>query len=112
MAERRRSAIPQPASGLPKRAPSPSSAAFSSTRSTNGGPLGAYRPPSREGSERPASRLGGSVASTSAAAPSATARFGFGSASSSNLAAGGVGAVKRTLSSAGLRDPETPGKDK
>lgn len=100
MAERPRSGIPQVTSGLPKRAPSPSSAAFSSARSSNnGGPLGSYRPASRNGMERPASQLG--EASTSS-------RFGFGNGPSSTIATG-IGNGKRTLSSAGLRDPETPG---
>lgn len=100
MAERQRSGIPHVTSGLPKRAPSPSSAAFSSARSSSGGPLGSYRPASRNGSERPASQAG--EASTSS-------RFGFGSAAPSSSIAVAVGNGKRTLSSAGLREPETPG---
>ncbi|UZJ51370.1 hypothetical protein CBS101457_000690 [Exobasidium rhododendri] len=86
-------------SSLPRRAPSPSSAAFPSARSSNpGGPLGIYRPASREGSER------------SSIAPSDTvaARFGFASnTASSSVALKSVNG-KRTLSGAGLRDPESP----
>lgn len=102
MAENRRSAIPQ--AGLSRRAPSPSNAAFSSRGSVTG-PLGGYRPASRDDTERSASQS----VEANLAGPSTSSRFGFGSASSSSLASKPVTA-KRTSSIAGLKDPETPGR--
>jgi len=102
MSEQRRSGIPQVGSGLPRRAPSPSIAAFSSARPGNAGPLGNYRPASRDGSERPPSAAGGNSTTT--------ARFGFGNASTSSNVLSRPSNGKRTLSNAGLREPETPGE--
>lgn len=106
--DRRRSGIPGPSSsigGIPKRAPSPSSAAFASSTAaattTGGGPFGGYRPPSRDGQVDP------------------PRRFGFGSASGTSLPSGlakgtpqgsrmsvqpSSSTAKRSISSAGIQD--------
>ncbi|MCO5584984.1 hypothetical protein L7F22_038916 [Adiantum nelumboides] len=104
--DRRRSGIPGPSSnigGIPKRAPSPSSAAFASstTAAAGGGPLGGYRPPSRDGHADPPRRFGfGSTSGT-------TAPFGLakGTPQASRIAVQPPSSsVKRSISSTGLQD--------
>ncbi|PWN38263.1 uncharacterized protein FA14DRAFT_159910 [Meira miltonrushii] len=104
--DRRRSGIPGPSSnigGIPKRAPSPSSAAFASASSTaaaGGGPLGGYRPPSRDGHADPPRRFGfGSTSGTNA--PSGLAK---GTPQASRIAVPPSSAAKRSISSTGIQD--------
>lgn len=108
--DRRRSGIPGPSSnigGIPKRAPSPSSAAFTSSVAGGGGPLGGYRPSSRDGQADPPRRFG-FTSTTGTSAPSGLTK---GTPQASRISAHPPSsAVKRNISSTGIQDAnhETP----
>lgn len=110
--DRRRSGIPGPSStigGIPKRAPSPSNAAFASSSTTTttatagAGPLGGYRPASREGNVDPQRRFGFGVAS-GINAPSILAKGTTNSSRHAVQASAPSSSTKRSISSTGIQD--------